>query len=60
MPKFFLVKKNIVEFWPTWIMAIFCLTEIVRWPPHYEDEPWIWTPAINSTVGFGNSVLRGT
>jgi hypothetical protein len=53
MSNFFRLRTKLVQFWPTWIMALFYLTQIVRWPPHYEDEPWIWTPAINSTLGLG-------
>lgn len=48
-----LLSGLIQEFWPTFILGIFYLTQLVRWPPHYEDEAWIWTPAINSRLGFG-------
>jgi len=45
----------IQEFWPTLILGVFYSTHLVRWPPHYEDEAWIWTPAMNSILGFGTS-----
>lgn len=41
------------EFWPTHLMALFYASQLVKWPPHYEDEPWVWTPALNSVLGFG-------
>lgn len=44
--------QHILEHWPTIVLLSVFAAKLPAWPPHYEDEPWVWTPAMNARLGI--------